>query len=272
MGKLIERHATAHALPEVKAVYERLRDSDECPAKENLLAYFLRVDFNYGKKALDQVKWGATSGPPACGGLALGITLERQPSAALEQFATSRLWNPDPRIAIDAAETLQESGSADSEKILWKRLREWHERLMVHSENSDDPEHKMQLQLGTALLKAIAQGTCRIADADKLTELREFCMSKNQCNEIDGYRENWKHDPELELIVFNHEMVWPHLAQYELRSLDQLWPKLAKFPRGTAIAYSPQFQPEEKAHAKCIYTQLIRFAEDHGLQIEKSSQ
>lgn len=178
------------------------------------------MDFNYGKKALDQVKWVAKGGSSSCGGLALAIAPDRQPSAALEQLATSRLWTPEPGIASDTAETIRESGSAESEKFLWKRLREWHERWMVHSENLDDAETKLQLQLGTALLRAIAQATGWIADADKLTELKEFCVSKDQCKEIDSYRDHWQHGPELELIVFNHDTVWPYLAQYELRSLD----------------------------------------------------
>jgi hypothetical protein len=140
-AKLIERHATVQVLPEVKSVYERLRDSEDCVARDNLLAYLLRVDFNYGKKALDQVKWGTNNGgSPVCGGLGLAHAVDHQRSPALEKLAVSRLWNPDLRIAIDAAETLRESGSADSEKSVWKRLREWHERLMVRSDNSDDAE------------------------------------------------------------------------------------------------------------------------------------
>jgi hypothetical protein len=97
-------------------------------------------------------------------------------------------------------------------------------------------------------------------------------VSKEQCKEIDDYKERWMNGPELEIIVFNHDTVWPHLVQYEFQTLDQLWPKLAEFPRGTTITYSPEFQPEEKAHAERIYAQLIHFAEDHGLQVEKRPQ
>lgn len=269
---LIERHATVQVLPEIEAVYQRFGESGDCAARANLVAYFLRVDFKYGKQELNRINWDAKGGTPGCGGLALGIALDRQPSVALEQLAKSRLWNTDPRIATDAAETLRESGSPGSEKSIWKRLQEWHKEFVARSESLDTPDNKTQLRLGSALLKAIAQGTGWIANADKLTELKEYCVSKEQCSEIDGYSERWKRGPELEIIVFNHETVWPHLAQYELRSLDQLWPKLAEFPRGTTITYSPQFQPEEKAHAQRIYTQLIRFAEDHGLQIEKSAR
>lgn len=269
---LIERHATAQVLPEIEAVYRRFGDSDDCVAKANLVAYFLRVDFKYGKQELDKINWDAKGGTAGCGRLALGIALDRQSSVALEQLASSRMWNTDPRIAIDAVETLRESGSPGSERFIWKRLQEWHKEFVARSESLDTPDNKTQLRLGSALLKAIAQGTGWMADADKLAELKKYCVSKEQCSEIDGYSEHWKRGPELEIIVFNHETVWPHLAQYQLGSLDQLWPKLAEFPRGTTITYKPQFQPEEKAHSQRIYTQLIRFAEDHGLQIENGTR
>ena len=268
---LVERHATNRVLPQVKAVYEHLDGPVDCSVRAHLIAYFLRADFDYGKRALEEVQSVSPDAFRGCETSALGIALDREPSATVQQLAISRLWNADPRVAIAAAETLQRHGSAGSEKALWTRAREWHEQWLGRSEELNNPQYKTQSQLGASLLHAIAEGEAWLADRDKLTELRKLCVSNEQYDLIDRYDEQWKHGPELEIIFFNYAQVWPHVAQYELQSLEQLWRKLAQFPAGTKLTCTPQYGADEKAHAERVMEEVARFAEEHGLQLEVKS-
>ncbi len=77
---------------------------------------------------------------------------------------------------------------------------------------------------------------------------------------------------ELAIIVFNHQQVRPHIAQYEFGALNQLWPKLAQLPSGTRVRYDAEYQPQDRVHAERILSELSHFAEEHGLELERVPQ
>jgi hypothetical protein len=59
--------------------------------------------------------------------------------------------------------------------------------------------------------------------------------------------------------------VWPHIAQYEYQTLDKIWPKLAQFPVGSVLTFTPEFQANEKRQGDALTAEVSRFAKAHGL-------
>ena len=261
---LIQRHATSSIASKVEAVYTGLGSVD-CSARAQLIAYFLRVDFEFGKSALEKIESPSDRHDNnGCALSALSIALEKG-LPRVEDLAIARLQNADPYLAAAAAGSLQSAGSAAAEKHLLNRLTGWHTRWQGQANELRETQNEGEAQLGTALIEAIARGKAWLTNGEKLRDLRSLCVTREQCERIATYQCKWEKTPELEIIVFDHAQVWPHIAQYEMRSLSQLWQKLIQFPGGTTLTLVPQFGPDQAGHADRIVAEVKKFGEEHGM-------
>jgi hypothetical protein len=233
-----------------------------------LLAYFFRTDFDFARQALESGFKTCSESAKTCGAMEPGVfrlVLERGTDARVLELVTNSVANADPQIAGSAAEAVKDYGARESEAVLWKRLQNWHEQWKGRADALGRSENRPQAQLRTKLVEAIAQGAGWLADKEKLARLEPYCVLKEQCDEIAGFLDRWKDGPQLEIIVFNYAEVWPHIAQYEYQTLDKIWPKLAQFPAGSALTFTPEFQANEKAKGDALTSEVSRFAKAHGL-------
>jgi len=265
---LIARHATVRVLPAVKEVYRQLPFKLDSPVMENLLSYFFRTDFDFARLTLEKGFKTCSESAKACGAMEPGVfrlVLERGPDERVLELATSDLASADPHVSGSAAEALKDYGAPKSEAALWKRLQTWHEQWKGRADALARDVNRPEAQLGTKLIEAIAQGAGWLADKAELTRLEQYCVLKEQCDEIAGFLDHWKDGPKLEIIVFNYAEVWPHIAQYEYQTLDKIWPKLAQFPVGSVLTFTPEFQANEKRQGDALTVEVSRFAKAHGL-------
>jgi len=125
------------------------------------------------------------------------------------------MQSSDPVVARDGAEALKGWGTAKAEALLWKRLELWHEQWNVQAAQLLHPENRDDEVLGTRLVEAIAQGIAWLTDPAKLRRLNALCVSHEQHDQVARMEDNWKDGPKLEIIVFRHNVFWPHVTQYE---------------------------------------------------------
>jgi hypothetical protein len=259
---LIQRHATARIAKRVEGVYSNLGTVDPT-VKAHLIGYLLRADFTFGKAAITKEAL-ASSGRENWALQGLGYALDRK-LPNVEQFAFEILASKDPREVLAAAEALQGSGPATSEKHLWDALRGWYDRWDGKADELARPSNAVELRLGDVLIDAIAKGDAWLTNGEKLAELRQLCVTKEQCAKIEGYQQKWVKTPEIEIIVFNHKEIWPHFAQYEMQSLDAFKRKLKQFPQGSTLTCNLAGGSSSSLESQRVQRELQKFADENGL-------
>jgi len=273
---LIERHATARISPQVEAIYGRIGNSEGDGAGAFLLAYLLRTDFDYARRAIEEQDGLCRQTDTLCSGLApnvLAMAMAHGESDRIEDLAIARMQSEDdPIVARDGAEALKEHGTTKAEAVLWKRLELWHERWSGEEELLGREENRVEANLGRALIEAIAKGNGWLADASKLRRLESLCISTEQREEVKQMEAAWKDGPKLEIIVFSHNDFWPHLAQYEYQTLESIWPKLAQFPSATVLRFSTSSDVNERKQAVAIGARVEQFAKEHQLLLEVETE
>jgi len=303
-AKLIQRHATGAIAPRVESAYSGLRQVEaDCTIRGQLMAYFLRADFEFGRAALAKEQaLPERDGSVGCAEIALATALPRD-LPKVEELVFAELRSGDPRLVATAAAALRRGGSAATEEHLWEALRRWHSRwynradelrrpddaqpsnagnstkagkgstgMIFCGSSSLRPGAKPEAIAGYELSDAIACGNGWLADGDKLAKLRALCVTQEQCERVEGYQAGWKTVPVVEIIVFDHEQVWPHFAQYEMQSLDSLWPKLKQWPKGTTLTCEPQFGPDQADHAESVVSEIQKFAQANGIVLNVRSE
>jgi hypothetical protein len=266
---LTQRHATARIAKRVEAVYSNLGKVDPT-IRAHLIGYLLRADFTFGKTAIEKEAVVSPQGENwALQGL--GYALERR-LQNVEQFAFETLASKNPREAMAAAEALQSSGPAASEKQLWNALRSWYMQWDGKADELGRPNNAAELRLGTVLIDAIAKGDAWLTDGEKLAELRKLCVTREQCATIEGYHQKWVKTPKVEIIVFNHKEIWPHFAQYEMGSLNALKRKLKQFSPGSTLTCELSNGASGNLEAVRVRSEMQQFASENGLVLTFEQQ
>src|SRR5260370_20755376 len=159
--QLIERYASARALPEVKGVYARHRGEWACIPQTALLRYFLRVNPDYGvAQVKDALTLRQMTGCYKYQFTALDEDIRRP---KLEQIAIAALDDPSPEVVRDAAQALRKYGSAKAEAPLWVRLEKFHNQWKnrqdeLHYRPGVNPEVLAEIGLEQVLVQAVTNG------------------------------------------------------------------------------------------------------------------
>ena len=129
-GTLLERYGTAD-------IYERVREleaawaaegqsRDACSTESWLLAYYLRVDEEYG---LGRVAALAEPGTFETDGCRIGMfqqIVEIEPHPGLEEIVRGMLDDPSPVVVSQAGGWLAMYGSVDAGEWIWARFEAFH--------------------------------------------------------------------------------------------------------------------------------------------------
>jgi hypothetical protein len=185
---LIGRFATPAILERVRAVYEVEKEEWPCDIESGLLAYFLRVDADYGAKMLPAATAFAASRPHlTCQRPTLvGAISVLYYSPLIEQAAIAQLDDPNPGMAHDAVQTLRLHPSGPAMAALLARFRRFRDEWKGFDLEKSDAESrrkwatKNQSGLENALVYALGQSPEYRRNPDKLQELAQLCVSA-QC-------------------------------------------------------------------------------------------
>lgn len=263
---LIARYASAAVLPEVRAAFADQIGHLPCRTQTPLLAYFLRVAPAYGAEMVERALNTRTD--TKC--YESELSNLSAAGAVLEKIASAHLADADTVVAAQAAATLGQNGTADTESLLWTRLEQWHEQWAGRAKDlralAEKDQMTAQTQLETALVHALGTGWGWLADTEKLNRLQQLCVTQQCRQEI----ENLRHQQNTDIgISFNSddEIADASIAQYHTTSLARLKDKLAQFPAGTTFTmhiFNADAQTETR-----LFAELKAHLEAHGAKLVK---
>jgi len=185
---LVGQYATPAILERVRAVYEVEKEAWPCDIEAGLLAYFLRVDPDYGAKMLGPASaYAASRAQLTCQRpTLLGAISVLYYSPLIETTASAQLFDPNSRFAYDALEILRRHESAGSLAVLLDRFHAFHEQWKDFDPQKSASETQEKWRLGNqasfelALARAIGQSQPYRRNAEKLQSLAANCVT-DQC-------------------------------------------------------------------------------------------
>ena len=194
-----------------------------------------------------------------------------QPSPSLEDIAMPALDDPDPQVAINAAEYLGEYGSAAVEEALWQHYQAWSQQWTGHADElrvipgSDNP-NQWEAGRGVSLARALATGVAWLADDKTLLRIAALDVTGSVKVQLESEAAVWRQQP-ITIAAVPGQPLSFLLAQYNLRSLDELKTKLAEFSRGTAFSWSGDESPE----AQAAFEEISAVASKYGLMLNRAA-
>jgi hypothetical protein len=277
IASLIERYASDGIAQRVRTVYEAPGAGKwACNIQSSLIAYFLRVDPPSGGEYLKQALAAREKNLSRCYTSALLDVARLQPAREIEEIAIASLDDDDPEVVAHATMALQEFGSAEAEKALWRRFEKWHDAMQNRSEELrkqnagvpalGEPELSGQVMIERQLRNALVQGRSWLADPEKLKRIRELCFTDASRAELDGLIENWRPDLTV-LLNADGEPVLIELAQYRPATIDALKQRLVQFPGNTVFRWRT-VTANDQVKSQEIFQQLKSYLADHGMKLE----
>jgi hypothetical protein len=267
--ELLHRYASAAVSARVLSHVDGRLTRMACRPQTALLAYFVRVNPELGNTLLDRAM--ASRGTTGCYTTALRDVARLRMTPAMEAAAVAHLDDPDPQVAIGAADTLGRYGSGASVQPLRARFERWHrawegrQEEFRYSHVADRP-NAVQGMVEVTLLQALGQGQGWLTDEPGLRELRTLCVTDNCRAHADSMIGSAAGETRITIArVSDPDDSTIMLAQYHLASIAALERKLAQYPKGTIFtidvsALDPQM-------ARVVVSEVKKFAETHGITI-----
>lgn len=234
--QLVDRYASARALPEVTSIYESQPGGWACIPQTAMLRYFLRVNTDNGLKQLSAAL--ARRSNTGCYRTQLGELKDYVRTPKLEKLAIAALDDREPAVARDAAVALGKYGSPAAESALWARLEKFHQQWKDKPDSMLHPQPNAIVYadasgLEQALVQAISQAQAWFADGAALRRLKELSTPAMQA-ELDRALEA------LEAGEFALDLSWwpedePRftIGWYSGKGMASFEDKLAQFPSGS---------------------------------------
>jgi hypothetical protein len=189
---LLELFGDQSALSAVERVFHDHLGQWACDPQGAMLRYFLRLDPEFGTKAVQ----ASLAARKATGCYRTLLQDLGRAVPMVEHVAISTLDDEDLEVANDAALALGRWGTAKAEAALWARLerfqQEWKGR---EGEMRVTPDHGSPIARATALegtlVNSISTGTNWICGSEKLERLRALSSPRQQM-QISAWRKEWE--------------------------------------------------------------------------------
>jgi hypothetical protein len=190
-------------------------------------------------------------------------------SVEVEEAAAAALDDDDPEVVSQAAVALGEHGSADAEKLLWRRLEKLREALSIGGEGPGAQElNGDQEKIEKDLIEALTHGQAWIMDPEKLTSARDLCVTKKSRDEVDRLISGWKALIYVNLNIFGEPYSF-NVAHYRFESLASLKQKLLQFPKGTVIEFKTSSARSGDPSTEEVFQELKGYLEDNGMRLKR---
>jgi hypothetical protein len=274
---LVELFADNSALPGIKAVFNENLGQWACEAQTALLRYFLRVEPEFGVKAVEtSLVAREVTGCYHQLLQDLGDDLPR-----VESIAIKALDDSDPETASDAALSLGKWGTGDAEPALWDRLKRFHKEWQSReAELIEKPPYTDSIGRATALelllVKSIATGTNWICGPEKFARLSALA-SPRQRIQIEEWAKLWAQGSSMILTDwFPEDQLSFGVFQYSNLNESQFKSKLSQLPRGTKLYFQiwkpgQMSPPVPMERQQALFEALRDHAAQFGVTIEAKS-
>ena len=270
LASLIARYATDAILPQIIEQLDPNIGKWECLVQNSILAYVLRVSPVTARSRIEKAIATRGEGFTACNHDLFQIISEIHNDPVLEEIAVKSLDDPDPEVAMAAANMLGKFGSPAAESALRERYASWSAQWRGRESDLNIPftagneEINNQRGLGLSLTQALATGKGWILDKVELRRLSQLNKVRSIQHQLDSYIKMSEAQP-LTIIVDPSVFGFhARVAQYEFQSIDALKEKLARFPSGTTFVLS--FSADESSVKQTI-AELRDFLTSHGMNV-----
>jgi hypothetical protein len=274
---LVELYGDTSALAGMKTMFNDHLGQWACDPQTALLRYFLRLEPEFGAKAVETSL--AARKVTGCYHFLLQELGDALPK--VEPLAISSLDDTDLEVANDAALALGHWGTTSAEAALWARLKRFHQEwqgregeLRATPPYNDPIAHATALE--STLVNSIATGTNWICGPEKLTQVSALSSPRQQI-QLATWSKQWTEGQALILANWYPEA---HLSfgvlQYSNLDEPQFMAKLSQMPRGMKLYFqiwkpgqiSP---PVSMGKQKAVFQSLSSHAAQFGVTIEEKS-
>jgi len=275
---LVELRADMSVLTEMKAVFNNHLGKWACDPQTAMLRYFLRLDPEFGVKAVEASL--AAREMTGCYHFLLqdlGDDLHK-----VEPLAITALDDPDLEVANDSALALGRWGTASAEMALWERLKRFHQEWQAREgalremPPYTDPIGRATM-LESTLVKSIASGTNWICGPEKLARLSALASPRQQI-QVAAWSKEWEQGRALiNTIWYPEDRPIFGVLQYSNLDEEQFRTKLSQMPGGTKLCFqvwkpgqiSPPVSIEKQ---EAVFQALRSYAAQFGVTIEEKSE
>ncbi|HKE57193.1 MAG TPA: hypothetical protein VKB46_10840, partial [Pyrinomonadaceae bacterium] len=181
LASLIARYATNSIEAQVLDQLDSHLGKWACAIQNPLLGYALRVDPVAARPRIEKAIALRGEHFTGCNQGVLGTAAKIHFDPLLEELAIPALDDPDPQVAMSAANLLGTFGSAAARPALWRRYADWTAKWAGHEDKfqivSGDPaylENMSQLGLGQTLAQALTSGKSWLTDKTILERMLEM--------------------------------------------------------------------------------------------------
>jgi hypothetical protein len=274
---LVELYGDASALAGMKTVFNSRLGKWGCDPQTAMLRYFLRVEPEFGAKAVEASLAARKS--TGCYRSLLQELGDALPK--VEPLAISALDDTDLEVANDAALALGRWGTANAETALWSRLKRFHQEWQGREgELRSTPPYRDPIARAAALesnlVNSIATGTNWICGPEKLAQLSAL-SSPRQRMQVATWSKQWSEGEAVILPNWSlEESVSFGVLQYSNLDEQQFRAKLSQMPRGMKLYFqiwkpgqiSPPVNVEKQ---EAVFQSLRSHAAQFGVSIETKS-
>ena len=275
-SRLIARYASANSLARVKAAASDRIGKMACDPQSSLLAYFLRVDPDYGATAVEQALNARGQDDTGCYRMAFNQVGRQFMSPGLEEIAIQHLDDSNREVAVQAITLLGQRGSAAAEKPLWNRLERWHTEWQARAEEAQ-PQMENGIAAGEParfefeLVGALVKGTAWTLDADQLKRIEQLCLTPTARLEVQS-AVRFLDDHRIQIVLSPSDDPPLHISigGYQASSISSLKEKLSSMPKGTH--FTCDCEAEDANSAMRLFQELKSFLTVHGMTLDKSEK
>lgn len=275
--QLVDLFGDESALAGIRAVFNDHLGQWACTPQTAMLRYFLRLDPEFGAKAVRASL--AARQVTGCYRQLLQELGDSLPK--IEPVAIAALDDAELEVANDAALALGRWGTASAERALWARLKRFHREWQGREgELRMTPDYSSPIARATALestlANSIATGTNWICGPEKLARLGALSSPRQQI-QVATWSKEWEQGDALILPNWYPEDR-PSFGVLQYSNLDegQFRAKLSQMPGGTKLYFqiwkpgqiSPPVSMEKQ---EAMFQVLCSYAAQFGVTIGKKS-
>ncbi|MEW6209091.1 MAG: hypothetical protein AB1631_12040 [Acidobacteriota bacterium] len=273
-SSLVARYASANALPRLKAAFANRIGHIACAIQTPIVAYFLRVDPQYGAELLDQAL--SSRKDTGCYKSELIGVAALYMCPEIERVAVAHLNDSEPEIVSQAAATLGQYGSAAAAESLWRRLEQWHQTWVGRVDELDIQPgvdvSASEAHIEIELVRALGAAREWVLSAKELERLTELCVTEMGRKEAQSLasQADVSQSPLEIAISFNSmdDSIYSiTVGQYRVQSLKALRDKLSQYPRGTVFVWKSFNGSESSDHQ--AFADLKLYLEERGMKLNR---
>jgi hypothetical protein len=223
------------------AAIARAPSSDyACNRPAEALAYLVRFDSEEAKRLLNSPAMMADSQGFSCGIGLLDFIASQigdpTPDPMLMEAALAALHQPNTRNTSGIINFLIYYGDNSARQPILDLYLKWAERWSTHPEEpaQDAPrEQREDRELGQTLVAALLANQGWIADESLKATVREHCIGKNLCDEVDRLSK-----PNFDVTVFDtsdFDTSAFEIGPFRSHTLKLFEAKIDQFPKGTTF-------------------------------------